>query len=79
MNRLVDINSLRRYYPYPQLVQIFANKWLNLTALMKGLRGIAQSGSAPALGAGCRGFESLYPDQIFVFIFKLLILRIKII
>ena len=27
------------------------------------LRGIAQSGSAPALGAGCRGFESLYPDQ----------------
>ena len=28
-------------------------------------RGIAQSGSAPALGAGCREFESLYPDQIF--------------
>ncbi len=27
-------------------------------------RGIAQSGSAPALGAGCRGFESLYPDQM---------------
>ncbi len=27
-------------------------------------RGIAQSGSAPALGAGCREFESLYPDQI---------------
>ena len=27
------------------------------------LRGIAQSGSAPALGAGCRGFESLYPDH----------------
>ncbi len=26
-------------------------------------RGIAQPGSAPALGAGCRGFESLYPDQ----------------
>ena len=26
-------------------------------------RGIAQSGSAPALGAGCRGFESLYPDH----------------
>lgn len=26
------------------------------------LRGIAQPGSAPALGAGCRGFESLYPD-----------------
>ena len=26
-------------------------------------RGIAQSGSAPALGAGCREFKSLYPDQ----------------
>ncbi len=29
-------------------------------------RGIAQSGSAPALGAGGRGFESLYPDQFHV-------------
>jgi hypothetical protein len=29
----------------------------------KEYRGIAQSGSAPALGAGCREFESLYPDQ----------------
>ena len=28
-----------------------------------GLRGMAQSGSAPALGAGCRGFKSLCPDQ----------------
>ena len=27
-------------------------------------RGIAQSGSAPALGAGCREFESLYPDHL---------------
>jgi cysteinyl-tRNA synthetase len=27
-------------------------------------RGIAQSGSAPALGAGGRGFESLYPDHL---------------
>ena len=27
-------------------------------------RGIAQPGSAPALGAGCRGFESLYPDHL---------------
>ena len=27
-------------------------------------RGIAQSGSAPALGAGGRGFKSLCPDQI---------------
>ena len=29
-------------------------------------RGIAQSGSAPALGAGCREFESLYPELITV-------------
>ena len=28
------------------------------------LRGIAQPGSAPALGAGCREFESLYPDHL---------------
>ena len=28
-------------------------------------RGLAQSGSAPALGAGCRGFESLLPDHFF--------------
>ena len=26
-------------------------------------RGVAQSGSAPALGAGCREFESLHPDH----------------
>ncbi len=31
-------------------------------------RGIAQSGSAPALGAGCRGFKSLYPDQLISFV-----------
>ena len=30
-------------------------------------RDIAQSGSAPALGAGCREFESLYPDHFFIF------------
>ena len=28
-------------------------------------RGVAQSGSARALGAWGRGFESLHPDQIF--------------
>ena len=28
-------------------------------------RGVAQPGSAPALGAGCRGFKSLRPDQLF--------------
>ena len=26
-------------------------------------RGVAQSGSAPALGAGCRRFKSSRPDQ----------------
>ena len=34
-------------------------------------RGIAQSGSAPALGAGCREFESLYPDHYSIFIFPI--------
>ncbi len=33
--------------------------------LQKLIRGIAQSGSAPALGAGCREFESLYPDHFY--------------
>jgi hypothetical protein len=28
-------------------------------------RGVAQPGSAPALGAGCRRFESCLPDQLF--------------
>ena len=27
-------------------------------------RGVAQSGSALALGARCRGFESLHPDHL---------------
>ena len=27
------------------------------------IRGVAQPGSAPALGAGCREFESLHPDH----------------
>ena len=31
--------------------------------LFKIFRGVAQSGSAPALGAGCREFESLHPDH----------------
>ena len=30
-----------------------------------GVRGVAQSGSAPGLGPGCREFESLHPDQLF--------------
>ena len=33
------------------------------SVLGTGSRGVAQSGSAPALGAGCREFESLHPDQ----------------
>ncbi len=32
-------------------------------SFLRPARGIAQSGSAPALGAGCRGFKSLYPDS----------------
>jgi hypothetical protein len=28
------------------------------------IRGVAQSGSAPALGAGCRRFKSSRPDQL---------------
>ena len=31
-------------------------------------RGVAQPGSAPALGAGCRGFKSLHPDHSFKWI-----------
>ena len=31
--------------------------------IMRTLRGVAQPGSAPALGAGCREFESRRPDQ----------------
>ena len=37
-----------------------------LTGPVGAPRGIAQPGSAPALGAGCREFESLYPDQFIV-------------
>ena len=33
-------------------------------------RGVAQSGSAPASGAGGRRFESSRPDHIFLFIFQ---------
>jgi hypothetical protein len=34
------------------------------SVLVMVFRGVAQPGSAPALGAGCREFESLHPDQI---------------
>ena len=29
-------------------------------------RSVAQFGSAPALGAGCRGFESLHSDHFYL-------------
>ena len=45
-------------------------------SLLSRIRGIAQSGSAPALGAGCREFESLYPDQICSAWLARLILRV---
>lgn len=32
------------------------------------IRNIAQSGSAPVLGTGGRGFESLYSDQQYKFL-----------
>lgn len=47
-----------RYYR-----QLFQGGWEVKQAIEEDCRGIAQFGSAPALGAGCREFESLYPDQ----------------
>ena len=34
-----------------------------LIGIVLALRGVTQPGSVPALGAGCREFESLHPDQ----------------
>ena len=43
------------------------NHWVPGSSPGRGAtRGIAQSGSAPALGAGCREFESPYPDHFWV-------------
>ncbi len=40
------------------------NHWVTGSSPVRGAnRSIAQSGSAPALGAGCREFESLYSDH----------------
>ena len=36
----------------------------------QAFRGIAQSGSALALGARCREFKSLYPDQFLIVNFE---------
>ena len=38
-------------------------KMWSVKGLALNLRGVAQSGSAPALGAGGRKFESCRPDQ----------------
>ena len=37
---------------------------LDIDAVCRDVRGIAQPGRAPALGAGCREFESLCPDHV---------------
>ena len=40
-------------------------RYLLICILSRQARGIAQLGSAPGLGdQGCRGFKSLYPDQV---------------
>ncbi len=42
------------------------NHWVTGSSPVRGAnRSIAQSGSAPALGAGCREFESLYSDHFY--------------
>ena len=38
-------------------------QYCDIIILLK-IRDIAQFGSAPALGAGCRRFKSYYPDYI---------------
>lgn len=54
----IDLLTNHAYYRLPC-------HWVSVLNFLKSnYRGIAQSGSAPALGAGCREFESLYPDQI---------------
>ena len=39
--------------------------WCIIDKLRFRRRGVAQFGSAPALGAGCRRFESCHPDHLF--------------
>ncbi len=48
-----------------RIIRALLFSWQNVWTLNKVIRDIAQSGSAPALGAGCREFESLYPDQFY--------------
>jgi hypothetical protein len=67
-------NKVREYSGTPFAESRLVLPWLATKALFacvsiprkaKGLasRGVAQSGSAPALGAGCRRFESCLPDH----------------
>ena len=63
----LDPDTVAAYYCRPSrvgnLVLCRNADWLVGIYRQSDLRGIAQSGSAPALGAGCREFKSLYPDQ----------------
>ena len=62
--------ELGRVFPTPAIPAVFRAPGAELIVVetvriirRSRLRGMAQSGSAPALGAGSRGFESLCPDQ----------------
>jgi hypothetical protein len=44
-------------------LRVKQNMWKRCSRVLVNVRGIAQSGSASALGAEGRGFESLCPDQ----------------
>ena len=69
--KLAQLSGYRHLIFFCYLV---ISDWLNLawsvscalarSAIWQECRGLAQSGSAPALGAGCRGFKSLIPDQL---------------
>ena len=62
------------HFVFLVLIKLTLAQWLRIIALSLILlrftaRGIAQLGSAPALGAGGRGFESLCPDQFLLLSF----------
>jgi hypothetical protein len=46
------------------ILQAFNHFWLLFRSLYNFNRGVAQSGSGPALGAGSRRFKSSRPDQL---------------
>ncbi len=56
----IDLYQLSPYYPAA------ANRAVCIMPRLQSCRGIAQPGSASALGAEGRGFESLCPDHICV-------------